>query len=107
MRIRNNVNSAAAVLWASAFILTALVITQAGSLPGNPAYADMAVESGGFTLLTVDAGRGNDCDPEELLYVIDSRDEVLLVYEIEDTRQKQIVLRGGGSLSNLFINARQ
>jgi len=107
MRAKTNMRTSAAVLWSSAFVLAALVIVQAGRLPGNPAYAEMGVESGGYTLVTIDAGRGEDCDPEELLFVIDSRDEMLLVYEIEDARQRQVILRGGGSLRNLFQNARR
>ncbi len=96
-----------AALWASAFLLGGLVITQAGRLPGNQAFAEMAVESGGFTLMTVDSGRGEDAAPDELLYVIDSRSETLLIYEIEDARRKQIILRTGGSLRNLFVQGRK
>jgi hypothetical protein len=96
-----------AVLWASAFVLAALVIIQAGKLPGNPAYAEMGLESGGFSLLTTNSGRGGTADPDELLYVIDSRDEVLLVYGIPDARQKQVVLRGGAYLPFWFQNARR
>lgn len=101
------INTASAVLWASAFVLAAMVITQAGRLPVNPAYAEMGVESGGFTLVTSNSGRGEDAAPYELLYVLDSRDEVLLVYEIEDARQRQIVLRGGADLPEWFRNARR
>ena len=101
------INAAAAVLWASAFVLAAMVITQAGRLPVNPAYAEMGVESGGFTLVTGSSGRGKDAAPNELLYVLDNRDEVLLVYEIEDPGQRQIVLRGGADLPVWFRNARR
>ena len=100
------INPAAAVLWASAFMLAALVIVQAGRLPGSSAYADQAVQSGGFTLLTTSSGRGKDADPYELLYVLDSRDEIVLVYHIPDARQKQINLLGGASLPFWFQNAR-
>ena len=41
-----SINTPAAVLWASAFGLAALVIVQAGKLPQNQAYADQSVESG-------------------------------------------------------------
>ncbi len=102
-----SINTAAAVLWASAFVLAAMVITQAGRLPVNPAYADMGVENGGFAMVTASSGRGEDAAPYELLYVLDSRDEVLLVYEIEDLRQRQIVMRGGADLPVWFRNARR
>ena len=107
MQRSKSINTAAAVLWASAFLLAALVIVQAGRLPGNPAYAEMGLESGGYTLLTTDSGRGGDAAPNELLYIIDSREEVVLVYEIEDARQNQIILRDGGSLQNLFATGRR
>ncbi len=107
MPAKRNINAAAAVLWASAFLLAALVITQAGNLPVNPAYADMAVEADGYTLITVDSGRGEDADPNELLYVIDSRSEALLVYEVEDARQRLVTLRAVANLPVWFNNARR
>ncbi|MHC4992043.1 MAG: hypothetical protein ACYTGC_13805, partial [Planctomycetota bacterium] len=62
-------NSTAA-LWASAFVLAAFVIVQAGRLPENAAHAEMANSLGSYTLLTTNSGRGGDADPDELLYVI-------------------------------------
>ncbi|MBT8487115.1 MAG: hypothetical protein HKO59_02855 [Phycisphaerales bacterium] len=106
-RSRTSINPASAILWTCAFALAALVIVQAGKLPGNPAYAEMGVESEGFTLVTASSGRGDDADPYELLYVLDSRDEVLLVYEIEDARQKQVVFRYGHFLPAWFRTARR
>ena len=107
MRTKTNISTKAAVLWASAFVVAAMVITQAGHLPVNPAYADMSQSGGSYTLVTDNSGRGPDADPYELLYVIDSRDQVLLVYEIEDVQQKQITFRGGASLETWFTNARR
>ena len=107
MSITKNVNAAAAVLWASAFVLAALIIVQAGRLPGSAAYADVAAAGDDYTLLTVDAGRGDRAAPYQMLYVIDNQDEVLLVYEIPEAQKREIVLRGGGSLANLFQNARR
>lgn len=105
---KSRINSAAAVLWASAFVLAALVIVQAGRLPGNPAYGDQSVAADSYTLLTTASGtgRGND-PPDELLYVLDSRAQILLVYQIPDTRQKNINLIGGAALPVWFQNARR
>ncbi len=100
-------STASAALWASAFVIAALTIVQAGRLPGPAAHAEMATSRGGYTLLSTDSGRGEDAAPDELVYVIDSRGESLLVYEIDDARKQQILLRGGGSLQNLFLNARR
>lgn len=104
-RSKSPIDTPAAILWACAFLLAALVIVQAGRLPGNEAHAEMAVEMDGFTLITADSGRGEDAAPDELLYVLDSRDEMLFVYEVEDARAGNIILRDGGSLRNLFTNA--
>lgn len=107
MNHSNTINASAAALWASAFVIAALIIVQAGRLPGNAAHAEMATDRGSYTLLTCNSGRGGETDPDELLYVIDSREQVLLVYEIEDARKKQFILRDGGSLDTMFQRARQ
>lgn len=106
MRTHRNVNGGAAVLWASAFVIAALVVVQAGRLPGHPAYAEMAMHEGEYSLVTANSGRGSEADPYELLYVIDNRDQVLLWYEIEDAQQRQVQMRGGASLPVWFANAR-
>ena len=101
------INPSAAVLWASAFLIAALVIVQAGKLPGNPAYAGMAAEADGVTLVTARTGRGDNARPNEMLWIIDTRDEVVLVYEIEEFRKRQITLLDGGSLREFFTLARR
>lgn len=101
-----SINPAPAILWASAFVLAALVIMQAGRLPMNAAHADMTAERGSYTLLTSGTGRGKDVDPYELLYVIDSREQIMLIYEVEDARKKQIILRETYDLNQQFQRAR-
>lgn len=96
---------AAASLWASAFVLAGLVIVQAGRLPGQKAYADQSSTNDSYTLITANAGLGGE-EPYELLYVVDSRAEAMLVYEIEDARNGRIVPRVATSISNLFRAAR-
>lgn len=102
MNTRPRINQAAAVLWASAFVIAALIIIQGGRLAGPTADAAMAVNQDPYTLITVDSGRGGDTDPNELLYVINSREGVMMVYEIEDARQRNVLLRDGGRLEALF-----
>jgi hypothetical protein len=99
------ISPAAAVLWGSAMILAALVIMQAGRLPINAAYAETAMTGGNFSLLTVSTGQGQASMPNQVLYVIDSRDQVLLVYEIENLQQNRIILRDGAGLDTMFRNA--
>lgn len=101
------INGSAAVLWASAFIIGALVIIQAGKLPGQAAYAEMASSRGDYSVMTTNSGRGGDADPDELVYVIDNRDQVLLVYEVEDAKRGGVLLKDGWNLSIMFNRARQ
>lgn len=96
----------ATALWASAFVIAALVILQAGRLPGSAAYADETAELGDYVLLTARTGKGAEEQPDESLWVIDNRDQVLIVYEFEDAQRGTLVVRGGGSLHNLFLQAR-
>ena len=96
----------AAPLWASAFVIGALVVIQAGRLPAPAAYAGTSAAQGDYTVLTADSGRGGEVDPDEILYVLDNRDQVLMVYQIEDARRRQVILRDGWSLDTLFRRAR-
>ena len=107
MRASEKINPSAAVLWASAFVIAALVIVQAGRLPGPAARAEMSSSRGDYTLLTARSGRGPDEKPYELLYVIDNRDEVLLVYDVEEAQRGVINAVDGGPLVNLFQGARR
>ena len=106
MNSNRNINASAAVLWASAMLIAAMIIVQAGKLPGNAAFASTVSEKGSYTILTADSGKGGDVQPDEVVYVIDSRDQTMLVYEIENARQKRMVLRAVGPLDNLSRNAR-
>lgn len=100
---RSELSPAAAVLWASAFIIAALVIVQAGRLQSNPVHADMVQDRGDYTLMTTRSGR----EENTVLYVMDGRTQTLLVYEVEDARRGQLFLRDGGSLDVLFRAARR
>ncbi len=94
------------VLWASAFVIAALAIVQAGRLPGQAAYAETVSEFGDYTVLTARTGKGPDERPNEALWVIDNREQVLIVYEMEDAQRGIFIVRDGGSLQNLFRTAR-
>jgi hypothetical protein len=98
---------ASALLLATAFLITAMVILQAGRLPQHHAYADDAVAGvGGYTLITASSGFGKDTRPYEFCYIIDSHDETLFIYEVPQANDKRIVLRGGTYLPGLFVKAR-
>ena len=95
-----------AALWASAFVVAALAVIQAGRLPGSAAHAGMVSEFRDYTILTARTGQGPDGRPYEALWVIDNREQVLIVYDLEDAQRGTLTVRGGGSLRNLFLQAR-
>jgi len=70
--------TSSSALWASAFVLLGLVLFKADQGAGAAASAEeMVVASGDYTLLTT-AGRAS----EEIVVVIDNRNESLIVYNI-------------------------
>jgi hypothetical protein len=94
-----------AILWASAFVLAALVILQAGNLPGNPAYAEGVSNGANYTVFTVDSGRGGgDEGPDQIVVVIDNRNATMMGYLV-DRRTNAVNLLDGGSLDALFRSA--
>ncbi len=106
---RKGPNFAAAALWASAFMLAALTIVQAGRMPGSTAYGSSANSSpDGSSVVTVPTGLGPDNKPYEALWVLDARTEVLSIYYIENASSgdKNLVLRHMVSLPDLFMQAR-
>ncbi len=99
-----------AILWAVAAGLAAIVILQAGRVddpsPPTPVPTPGSAVSGdGFSVVAGRSGRGDDADPDELVWVLDSRSGAILVYEVEDPRLGSVVFRQGGSLDALFRTA--
>jgi hypothetical protein len=101
---------AAAVLWASAFILAALTVVQAGRMPMNAAYGAGAANQGGqgTSVITLNTGLGPDSKPYEALWVLDGRGEMLFIYYIENgnSGEKSLLLRHAAPLPDLFRSAR-
>jgi len=90
--------ASAGALWASAFVLGGLILTQADRLgAGARASAEMVSETGGYTVMTADGGT------DEVLVLLDHRDENVYVYSIEN--QQAIVLHQRLSLPKLFSDA--
>jgi hypothetical protein len=100
---------AAAALWASAFILGALTIVQAGRIGTSEAFAEAANSSReGSSVVTIETGLGPDNKPYEALWVLDSRSEIISIYYIENANagEKSLLLRNMVSLPDLFQAAR-
>lgn len=88
----------AAVLWASAFVILAMILAQASRL-GAPAYAGDVSTVGDFTILTAAAGNS-----EDILLALDPRSDRVLVYGI--LRGQSLDFRGSYELSELFQSGR-
>lgn len=78
-------------------VFVALFVVRGG--PGMPtAFAEMASVSGSYTMMTTDGGN------DEILVVIDSREEMALVYRIDQMNRLTLLERE--RLSELFVRAR-
>jgi len=107
---RQGLTVASAALWASAFLLAALTVIQAGRLPFNAAHAAGAANQGGqgTSVITLATGLGPDTKPYEALWVLDGRGEMLFVYYIENANsgEKALLLRQAIPVPELFRVAR-
>ncbi len=78
--------TAAALLWTCAIALLATIIVVAGRIPsGNQALAEMSTVGSDYSLMTTKGGS------EELLYVLDNRGGILLVYLPQNNRPLELV----------------
>tara|TARA_A100000171_G_scaffold44482_2_gene47341 strand:+ start:6194 stop:6514 length:321 start_codon:yes stop_codon:yes gene_type:complete len=85
-------------LWVSAGILSALIVVQGAGLIDTSAQAEMSSESGAYTIMSTDGGN------EELLFVVDSGQEALMVYKSDRNHGTQLLERE--DLAALFARAR-
>jgi hypothetical protein len=98
--MKNTRLTSSSALSASALVIAALVILQAGKLLSGPeAKADLVSSSGTVTLLTAEANNSND-----VLMVLDSRSEELLVYRLEN--QNSLDLYKKYNLPRMLADAR-
>lgn len=92
-------NHAVATLWASAFVIAALVLFQAGRTDlATTAYADVLTVND-MTVLSVEVS-----DNEEVVAVLDQRSELISVYSVEGGRN--LVRHTTENLGNVFRQAR-
>lgn len=84
-------------LWVSAGVLAALIVVQGAGLLDTRANAEMAISSGAYAMMTADGGN------DEILVVVDSSQESLMVYR-SDRNSVQLLERE--NLANLFERAR-
>ena len=85
-------------LWVSAGVLAALIIVQGAGLLDSTAKAEMAISSGAYAMITTDGGN------DEILVVVDSSQESLMVYRSDRNLGLQLLERE--NLAALFERAR-
>ncbi|HVZ93580.1 MAG TPA: hypothetical protein VG797_03630 [Phycisphaerales bacterium] len=84
--VRRTIDTGAASLWASLFVIAALVVMQASKLgSGNAAYAGDVANVGQLTALTTIGGPN-----EEILYLLDKSREKILVYGVQGGRSVEL-----------------
>ncbi len=97
------------VLVATAIVLAALTIIQAGRIDLNAAHAGTAnAGPQGSSMVTIDSGLGPKERPYESLWVLDGRGEMLFIYYVENANagEKALLLRQVIFLPDLFRKAR-
>jgi hypothetical protein len=90
-------------LWASAFVLGGLILTQAGRM--QSAQADSVSTSNGFCMSTITCGNQSGSETYDLLWVVDDRSETLMIF-YGDVYNKQLDLRTTRNLADIFRQAR-
>lgn len=84
--VRQSIDTGAAALWASAFVIVALILTQAARFgPGSAAYAGDNANVGQLTILT--AASGNN---EDYIALINGSDETLSIYGVDNGRSLEL-----------------
>lgn len=85
-------------LWISAGLLAGLIIVRGAGMLESEALADMTTTSQSYSMMTTDGGT------DEVLVVVDSRQESLMIYRVDSSNQLQLYKRE--QLGPLFSRAR-
>ena len=99
----NRIQTACFCLIASAFVLSAILIVRIDQTAApNAAQADQVIAQPGFTMMTARTRGGTDGDVgEESLFILDSRNGVVVVYA-PDIGNKQLTPVAGIKLNKIF-----
>lgn len=81
-----------------ALIGVVFLLSRVAMVTDQPAYAEMVVSDAGYTMMTTDGGS------DEILVLVDSRDESILVYRVGASGGLDLLERE--SLAGIFTRAR-
>ncbi|MCA9302568.1 MAG: hypothetical protein KC996_00450 [Phycisphaerales bacterium] len=85
-------------LWVTAGLLCGLIVVQGAGMLESEAVADMTTTSQSYSMMTTDGGT------DEVLVVVDSRQESLMIYRVNQSNRLQLYKRE--QLGPLFSRAR-
>ena len=80
----NRIQLACYCLIASAIVTTALICSRASNLIDSPALAEMSVHKDMLTMISTKSQRAIDA---EIIYVLDSKSEHLMAYQLDFNRK--------------------
>lgn len=84
--VSTKLDAGAATLWASAFVILAMIIVQAGRLDaGNQAHASVTADVADLRLLT-----SRSSGDEEILTILDQSQETLSAYAVVNGRSLEL-----------------
>ncbi len=79
-------------------VLAVVILSRVGMVTNSPAMAEMVISDAGYTMMTTNGGN------DEILVLVDSREETVLVYRVDQTGG--LMLLESESLSGVFTRAR-
>jgi len=82
-----------------ALVLVIFVLSRVSMVTGSPALAEITTRDGAYTMMTTDGGS------DEILVLVDSREEMISVYRVNQTGNGLDLIERE-SLSGLFSRAR-
>jgi len=85
-------------LWLTAGVLAGLIVVQGAGMLESEAVADMTTTTQSYSMMTTDGGT------DEVLVIVDSRQESLMIYRVDSSNQLQLYKRE--QLGPLFSRAR-
>ncbi len=85
-------------LWVSAGVLAAMIVVQGSGLFDSIANAEMSTTYQSYSMMTTDGGT------DEILAVLDSRQEAMLIYAVDSTNTLRLLKRE--QLDTMFARAR-